>query len=125
MDDEQVTWLGAQLDEDERVAVAVPEAARSWTLDGGTIHAGHPTDEVVDWVSLDGAREHIVRHDPARVLRRVAVGREILAKYQGAMAQESKRPDDEVNRGYVLGIAAAADALMMEYVDRPGFRPPS
>lgn len=79
--DDLVTWLRAQLDEDERVALVVPENARVWTLDGGTIHAGHPTDEVVDWVHYDGAWEHIARHDPARVLAEVDAKRRILDEH--------------------------------------------
>ncbi|MEU8334829.1 DUF6221 family protein [Micromonospora tulbaghiae] len=49
--------------------------------------------------------------------------REIIVKYERAMEQEPKRPDDQVNRGYILGMNAAAVALTRAYADRPGFRP--
>lgn len=51
-----VTWLRAQLDEDERVA-------RAW------LPLGNPTE---------ADRDHIARHDPIRVLAEVDAKRRIL-----------------------------------------------
>ncbi|MFF0822380.1 DUF6221 family protein [Micromonospora haikouensis] len=77
MTDEQAAWLHAQIDEDERTALRVPEKDRTWALDG-TIHAGNPPDDVVDWVYIDGAAEHMALNDPSRTLREVAFKRTIL-----------------------------------------------
>lgn len=77
--DDLVAWLRAQLDEDERVALAC--RYQTWTRDGASIYSGHPTDEVVDWVYDEGGWEHIALHDPARVLREVEAKRRILARH--------------------------------------------
>lgn len=54
--DELVTWLRAQLDDDER-------AARAW------LPFGNPTD---------ADRDHFARHDPLRVLAEVDAKRRII-----------------------------------------------
>ncbi|MFG1846747.1 DUF6221 family protein [Micromonospora carbonacea] len=78
MTDEQAAWLHAQIDEDERTALRVPEKDRTWTLDG-TIRSGSSTDDVVDWVYIEGAAEHMVLNDPNRALREAGLKRRILA----------------------------------------------
>ncbi len=84
-------WLAAQLDEDEQIALAA--TAGPWAAEGnGSIVgpagpqpklAGHVVCSVGAWnvgfpTAADAA--HIVRHDPARVLRQVAAHRHILAE---------------------------------------------
>lgn len=94
-------WLTAQLDEDERIALKSVEQAM-------VNLAGADADSVADWHVVErpatgtfvatrdqwdrvteivptygGAHsEHIAEHDPARVLREIAVGRELLAEYE-------------------------------------------
>ena len=81
------TWLRQQLDEDERVALAVSEGPRkpevweakewlgvpprNWAVDC-------PFGAVVVDGSFRDAAFHIARHDPARVLRDVAAKRALL-----------------------------------------------
>ncbi|MEU1240060.1 DUF6221 family protein [Micromonospora parva] len=122
--DDLVTWLRAQLDEEERVALAVPEAARRWTLDGGTIHHGHPTDEVVDWVYLEGGWEHIARQDPARVLAEVDAKRRILDLFEYEQADVSLPwgPPTTVPGTRPATASPVLRLLALPYADRPGYR---
>ncbi|MCG5464206.1 DUF6221 family protein [Micromonospora sp. MED01] len=128
MTDDRVAWLTAQLDDDERVARAAADCGPEWRFSEGAIYPSdvdrHPGALIhggYDYLD-DQYGEHIARHDPARVLRRVAAGRKILAKYQGALMQEPKRPDDQVNRGYLIAMSQAVSALTTEYDDRPGYQ---
>jgi hypothetical protein len=88
---ELITWLRAQLDEDERVALAVGELRRQWTTAGGYPETG-VTQVVADdgylivEVDTDWAAEivtHIARHDPARVLAQVEAKRRLLDLHDG------------------------------------------
>ncbi|WP_326565092.1 DUF6221 family protein [Amycolatopsis rhabdoformis] len=76
--DDLIAFLRARLDEDERIAKTADPGP--WHADGGGIHKGHTTDEVVDYAG-DNA-EHIARHDPARVLAEVAAKRLIIELHQ-------------------------------------------
>lgn len=121
-------FLLARIAEDEAVAERAAGAHRTskWTLDGG-IYAGHPVDEVVDWVYGD-ASEHIARHDPARVLAECKAKRTIVGMTDArreelwAMGMDehrlsfdewaSKRPCDPTLR-----------ALASIYADHPDYDP--
>jgi hypothetical protein len=86
-------FYAARLDEDEAAALA-------W------LPFGNP----------DAAtREHIARHDPARVLREVQAGRKILADYEGTRAITGD------NDEYVAGLSAALSALASAYSDHPDY----
>jgi hypothetical protein len=78
-----VEFLTARLDEDEA-------AARAW------LPIGNPDA---------AAREHIARHDPARVLREVEAKRAILAMWQ------EPETDRYLPTGEVVAQVAAADAI--------------
>jgi hypothetical protein len=104
-----VRWLGACLDEDERIARAairavgdVPGAARwrfgnAYTDEGGTYwqittmtpdtDGVGPVELVGSGMSGGGAHEpeiarHAVEHDPARVLREIDVKRKLIAEHR-------------------------------------------
>lgn len=66
-----LAFAAARLDEDEAAAKAVKN--RNWAM------AVIPGPELAADV-----REHIIRHDPARVLREVEAGRRILARHSPA-----------------------------------------
>lgn len=80
MTNDIVAFLRERLDEDERIAAGCQQ--RVWELDGARIvPEGNPGwSDIVDWVyDEDGTtREHIARHDPARVLRDVEAKRQLL-----------------------------------------------
>lgn len=119
-----LTWLRAQLDEDERVARA-------------TIHPNHTGEwvfgEHVEWSAYgDRARweltldeiaptiwdtsgigpsplRHMARHDPARVLREIEAKRRILDAW-------------DQDGAFWPGGSDVPALLALPYADRPGYR---
>lgn len=87
--DDLVEFLRARLDEEERVAQAAGGAwvygpAVNWVLAAVEEGSSGPAHRVA-CVLVEGEREHIVRHDPARVLRDTAARRQILGFYTSAV----------------------------------------
>jgi hypothetical protein len=85
---ELITWLRAQLDEDERVALAA--TAGAWvvtTTDGrsvcGVQALGRLNGIPATSVHCRADAEHIARHDPARVLAEVEAKRRLLDLHDG------------------------------------------
>ena len=77
-----VEFLTARYDEREELALAVHEHQRSWNTDEAILAYGsHALDEVVDWVYVDGAAEHMAANDPNSVLRDIAAKRLLLAEH--------------------------------------------
>ncbi|MFH9403281.1 DUF6221 family protein [Streptomyces sp. NPDC017638] len=139
--DELVQWLGEQLDEDERIAQEASgwlKPAAHWSLDEWfgreTPHSliaqgsprlpvagGHFTADPVPTVQ----GEHIVRHDPARVLHEIDAKRRLL---------ELHAPDQmEYVDGDVCMVCdvrgeepfypcATVRLLALPYAGRPGYR---
>lgn len=124
--DDQVTWLRAQLDEDERVAQEAYDASRGgWALrvivedDSGPdryldlgsrgLDAGFGRDDQI----LPKQAAHIARHDPVRVLAEVAAKR--------------RRIDELVMMAYDDPADETASFLLrletQPFADRPGYRP--
>jgi hypothetical protein len=137
MSDDLITWLRAQLDDDERVATdrarlagdvwtAVEVAPGRWEVVGaggrGTVAQGLPQWEA----------EHIARHDPARVLRRVAADRRILDLHEGDHECSTIRrgvdyegvPYEEIdNCTWVLdGDCSTVRLMALPHAARPGYR---
>jgi hypothetical protein len=107
-----VTWLRAQIDEDERMARSCRHQV--WTRDGGMIIADHATEEiVVDWVYCEGAWDHIPRWDPARVLGEVRAKRWLLDEIIGELADDSESVMDRLRLQH----------LALPYADREGYDP--
>jgi hypothetical protein len=105
--DDLVTWLRAQIDEDERIAR--PLAERPWTW---------LPDEVMRDMS-----EHIVRHDPARVLREIEAKRRILDVVLPKVAELQGACDDEWGaRLEPDGDDMLLRTLALPYADRAGYR---
>jgi hypothetical protein len=76
------SFVAARLDETEAIAKAADPAP--WQLHlGYVLNAKEAVLASLQYGYPSGA--HIVRHDPARVLREVAARREILARYTGAL----------------------------------------
>lgn len=100
------SWLREQIDEDERVARATRQASLSWQnfdMDGelrDTANAG-----TVAYIPIPQTRDHIARHDPARVLDGVEAKGRLLEEILFGYAPEK-----------LLRI------LAVEYADRPGYR---
>lgn len=124
--DDLITWLRAQLDEDERVALeAVGKGHPSWTIgqvDGnGVVPVLDDGDfPIIDRVDLADA-EHVVRWDPARAQAEVAAKRRVIDVLRGF------EPNDEWDTQPDMGqrannAAGALRALAQPYAGRPGWR---
>lgn len=104
-----VTWLRAQLDEDERVARAVAGSGRWVKYSEGGDGAAIETEPGGD----PGA--------PARVLAEVEAKRRILELYEWAVARQALDPGDRLH----LGERAVAEQVLWHlaepYADRPGY----
>lgn len=137
----QVAFVEAQIAEDERVArAAIPDRENRPTTyypdededDGiwGVARGGSQVEGVGIIVYDEGGHtagqaEHIARHDPARVLREVEGKRQIIARYQDAVARTSDF--DHSTAVAELQVREYEDfvlpGLLAAYVNRPGFDP--
>ena len=141
--DDLVRWLGAQLDEDERVARRAFEyASPVWHLDddtGETVlwwppephvaenerkHGLPVTADVWRGMTIDaggaGIAPHIAVWDPARVLREIDAKRQLLARYEELRAASKKEgligDVTEEYQDFLLRL------LALPYADKPGYR---
>jgi hypothetical protein len=125
MSDDLVTWLRAQLDEDERVARDCPSP--DWELGivygsviartGGRIALEAPSQSIAD---------HIAQHDPARVLIEVEAKRRIVDLHSRSTCRGHERAYS--THGVQTCDADAEDwpcetvqLLALPYADRPGY----
>lgn len=127
--DDLVRWLGVQLDEDERIARAAGDRWRE--LSGNWVAvAVEPSSEPahrVAMVLVAEGRAHIVRHDPARVLREIEAKRRALVLHSAPTGHGCSTTDET---GYNLNYdeVSPEDActtlrlLALPYADRPGFQ---
>lgn len=130
MSDDLVAFLRARLDEDERVARSTKQNGLSWQnfeMDGelrDDRNAGTVASVIPE------TREHIARHDPARVLREVEAKRRILDVHAPEPLSEYVRKSYcEVCQCYADGIVegaypcATVALLASMYSDHPDYRP--
>ncbi len=106
-----VTFLRARLDEDEQIANAAPRY--DWTIYlAGDPQSGEETEQRV----LD----HVIRHDPGRVLREVEAKRRIVAH----LASVSLSPwPISLPDGYLEDAARLLKLLALPYADHPDYLP--
>jgi len=138
--DDRVTWLRAQLDDDERIARAVPDHRQRngelhWQEISPDSQPGLVGDQCGNVVTLGGPGgtsrwhgEHIARHDPARVLAEVDAKRRILDE----VADEATGLDMQVDGEFRVGSRdekaepylgdKLVRLLALPYADRPGYR---
>lgn len=119
-----VTWLHAQLDEDERVATAA--YPNVWTADEGMAEGEYwivPDHFASSAAVARGPKnaEHIARWDPDRVLAKVRADRRVIDTLRGY------EPNDEWGTQPDMGqrannAAGALRALAQPYAGRPGWR---
>lgn len=122
--DDLVRWLSEQLDADERIARRAGDSFRQ-IGDTGVIVAteGDRAEECAS-ANWAGIAEHIVEHDPARVLRETAAKRAILAWHRQPTQTEFSDGTYRTMgcRCYDGWPCTTLRALAAPYVDRPGFR---
>lgn len=88
--DDLTAFIAARLDEDEAIAKTACEEYRpTWTAvwTASTVYARIVDGDGLPLAGTDlrGVAEHIVHHDPARVLREIAAKRAIIAEYERAV----------------------------------------
>lgn len=106
-----VTWLRAQVDEDERVALAATASPWVGCFKQVTSAATDPEAEVAGTQRAQTA-DHIARHDPTRVLAEVAAKRRIIGNCE-----------EIINGTGWPGLAYITLRLLtLPYVDQPGYR---
>ena len=143
--DDLARWLGAQLDEDERIAQgADPGPWKNNSLgrhDQSVIKLGPPTSASL--IQFDGSRAaangaHVARHDPARVLREIDAKRQLLddftvtARIRDEAAMRIKAAGDHPDpKDLETWDRAQREAAILEgpvklaaspLADRPGYR---
>jgi hypothetical protein len=113
--DDLITWLRAQLDDDERVARA--------TSDGRWFSADILR---VNLAASQGDAEHIARWDPARVLRKVAAERRILDEHPTMVYTDGQPGYSQVLNDHVCPgdqtPCTTLRLLALPYADQPGYR---
>lgn len=139
--DELITWLKAQIDADERAALAAnvkqnDPVWKAWPRVGSTPRyftvrsseamrpiavvqdlAGDDETDTVGILDGEAAAEHIARHDPGRVLRDVKVKRQIIDACDRILCLE--HPD-----GYEADILAESTLRLLAagYDTEPGYQ---
>jgi hypothetical protein len=120
--DDLVQWLRDQLDEDERIARRAGDSFRQIGETGVIVATEGDRAEECASANWAGVAEHIVAHDPARVLREIDAKRRIVERYERAMENRRAHPDDLASAGALLALHGAVNLLALPYVDRPGYR---
>jgi hypothetical protein len=133
-----VSWLRAQLDEDEQIARAAcwDDQSDVWTARPPQAHYERYT--VVDYLDdgvvavtpenadADGVGQHIAEWDPARVLREIDAKRQLVCAYEEAVSafNDSGPALTSYDRltGSVSSLRRAIELLALPYADRPGYR---
>lgn len=92
MTDDLVAFLRDRLDEDERIARRPGDSFRQIGETGVIVATEGDRAEECASANWAGVADHIVRHDPARVLREVEGKRGVIALYDRAVV-DSKSSD--------------------------------
>ncbi|MET9099972.1 DUF6221 family protein [Streptomyces antibioticus] len=125
-------WLGAQLDEDERIARAAGGIDWLRTERPGETVAifdsnGEPVVYDEGWPS-DGQQAHIVAHDPVRVLREIEAKRRIMECHEPWVAGNGDTICGRCGREHIDGRPGGhfpcqtLRLLALPYAHRPGYR---
>lgn len=119
MSRELVQFLRDRLAEDEQAARRAGDSFRQIGETGVIVATDGDRAEECASANWSGIAEHIVRHDPARVLREVAAKRELLADYERFVAERRRMMggwDSYPETSPVLTAFAAV------YADHPDYK---
>ncbi|MDX2749629.1 DUF6221 family protein [Streptomyces scabiei] len=117
--DDLAQWLSAQLDEDERTARKAGDSFRQIGETGVIVATEGDRAEECASANWAGVAEHIVRHDPARVLREVEAKRRILTEHALNGWVCTTCDNGDVEQVYPCPTQRL---LATVYADRPGYR---
>jgi Family of unknown function (DUF6221) len=118
--DDLVAWLRAQLDEDERIARRAGDSFRQIGETGVIVATEGDRAEECASANWAGVAEHIVEHDPARVLREIDAKRRLLAIHRPYVPE----PDQSClgcAGGIMFTSCPVVRLLALPYADRPGY----
>jgi hypothetical protein len=114
-----VAFIKARLAEDEAVADSGEHWQRLHVLPGGTRMIA-PEGSMTAVGSLEPVSAlHVVRHDPARVLREVEAKRRIVEAYNEA--NEGKYAGLTYEQGRLDSLELALRLLALPYADHPSY----
>lgn len=124
--DDLITWLREQINGDERGAQAAlsgqADPENGWVESRTAGFAGVGIAPHVGHIHEDVQAAHVVRWNPARVLREVAAKRTIVRECENQAAWESttgrKYP---ATTAWALAVTTLR-VLALPYSDRPGYR---
>ncbi|MFE1361300.1 DUF6221 family protein [Streptomyces harbinensis] len=132
MSDDLVQWLRVQHDADDRIARRAGDSFRQIGETGVIVATEGDRAEECASANWAGVAEHIVTHDPARVLREVDAKRRILEIHHviggwededgqdiGLGCNECGYSAEYSDRG---GWCDTVRLLALPYADRPGYR---
>jgi hypothetical protein len=124
--DDLVQWLREQLDEDERIARRAGDSFRQIGETGVIVATEGDRAEECASANWAGVAEHIVTHDPARVLHEIAAKRAVVARYEFACREASRVDLTEDERETWIRVGGALQSVVIQlaapYADRPGYR---
>jgi hypothetical protein len=115
--DELVRWFGEQLDEDERIARRAGDSFRQIGETGVIVATEGDRAEECASANWTGIAEHIVRHDPARVLREIEAKRDLLR-----LAERAHDYHETFTSGFASALEGTLRLFALAYADRPGYR---
>lgn len=126
-----IAFLDARLDEDERDArYATPGPWHIPENDPLAYCVDSPDGSgricrFGDRVRSDDVRNslHIVRHDPARILREVEADRRLLAAYAEVAHMDIPDPEPEFAYGRAVGLGEAVRLRAANWSDHPDYQP--
>jgi hypothetical protein len=119
MSDELVRWLAEQFDEDERIARRAGDSFRQIGETGVIVATEGDRAEECASANWAGVAEHIVAHDPARVLREIDAKRRILAEHALNGWVCTTCDNGQVEQVFPCPTLCL---LALPYADRPGYR---
>lgn len=97
-----MAWLRAQIE--ARKATAEAATQGEWINEAGSIHCGHETNLVVDWIYENPDAAHIVGNQPRDAIARCDAELEILDYYAAQDANPARLHDAALQlQWHVLG----------------------
>jgi len=117
--DAEIAFLRAKLDEDRAVAREAAGLTENWVAEEPAIGVVLVDGEPLIEGHITGLTAHIARHDPARVLREVAVWRRLLLDYSIPPGTDARYGGTARETGFRLALSVALKAKIATYPGNP------
>jgi hypothetical protein len=116
-----VRWLSAQLDEDERIARRAGDSFRQIGETGVIVATEGDRAEECASANWGGVAEHIVAHDPARVLREIDSKRQMIETFTRRYEASKASSTSTATGAHWVMLADTLRLLALPYADRSGY----